>query len=271
MTDVPTPPTSGPARNDGTTAPVVFGSVAAHIGTDLAVPKVVLATGAHPDDIEFGCGATLAKWAAAGAIVHHLVCTDGSKGSWDPEQDTAELVMLRQQEQRAAAAALGASGEVVFLGWPDGELDSGLRQRWELAYWIRRLRPDVVIGHDPWKRYRLHPDHRHAGLLAVEGIVAARDPHFFPEQNLPHHRPDALLLYEADEVDHVEDVTGFAEHKFAGLYAHVSQLRSTMKIDEGDAGEQKRLFEDRIRFRLAEAGALVGVAEGEAFKLIDRL
>ncbi|MDP9005463.1 MAG: PIG-L family deacetylase, partial [Actinomycetota bacterium] len=156
---------------------------------NLEVPGSALAVGAHPDDVEFGCGATLAKWAAQGCSVHHLVCTDGSKGSWDPAKDRAELVVERQVEQRAAAKALGATGECVFLGWVDGELESGLRQRWELAYWIRRLRPEVVLGHDPWKRWRLHPDHRHAGFLAVEGVVAARDPHFFPEQQLGHHRP----------------------------------------------------------------------------------
>ncbi|MGK2948884.1 MAG: PIG-L deacetylase family protein, partial [Acidimicrobiales bacterium] len=166
---------------------------------DLPTPAVALAIGAHPDDIEFGCGATLAKWAAAGTVVHHLVCTDGSKGSWDPSADVAALVVQRQAEQRAAAHALGATGQCVFLGWPDGELDSGLRQRWEVAFWIRKLQPTVVLGHDPWKRYRLHPDHRHAGLLAVEGIVAARDPLFFPEQELEHHRPDVALLWEADE------------------------------------------------------------------------
>jgi LmbE family N-acetylglucosaminyl deacetylase len=262
---------SAPANGDETTAPVAFGSVSATISTDLPAPGAVLAIGAHPDDIEFGCGATLAKWAAGGATIHHLVCTDGSKGTWDAEQDPAALVVQRQQEQRDAAAALGAGGEVVFLGWPDGELDSGLRQRWEVAYWIRRLRPDVVIGHDPWKRYRLHPDHRHAGLLAVEGIVAARDPLFFPEQNLPHHRPSALLLYEADEADHVEDVTGFVQRKFDGLFAHASQFRSTMKIDEADTGAQREQFVERISGRLREHGALAGFAFGEAFKLIDRL
>jgi LmbE family N-acetylglucosaminyl deacetylase len=240
---------------------------------NLATPAVALAIGAHPDDVEFGCGATLAKWSAAGAVVHHLICTDGSKGSWDPTTDTAELVVARQAEQRAAAAALGASGQCVFLGWPDGELDSGLRQRWEVAYWIRRLQPTVVLGHDPWKRYRLHPDHRHAGLLAVEGIVAARDPHFFPEQALPHHRPDALLLFEADEPDHVEDVAGHVEAKLAALRAHTSQLLSTMHIDEGgaDADAQHQAFEGRIRARLEEHGLREGLLEAEAFKLIDQL
>ena len=240
---------------------------------NLPTPAVALAIGAHPDDVEFGCGATLAKWSAAGTVVHHLICTDGSKGSWDPSTDTAELVVARQAEQRAAAVALGATGQCVFLGWPDGELDSGLRQRWEVTYWIRRLQPTVVLGHDPWKRYRLHPDHRHAGLLTVEGIVAARDPHFFPEQALPHHRPDALLLFEADEPDHVEDVAGHVETKLTALRAHQSQLLSTMHIDEGgdEAETQHKAFDDHIRARLAEHGATEGLVEAEAFKLIDKL
>src|SRR4051794_36427092 len=85
------------------------------VTTELSTPKRALAIGAHPDDIEFGCAGTLAKWAAAGCQVFHLVCTDGSKGTWDPHADTAELVAARQREQRAAAKAVGATGEVVFL------------------------------------------------------------------------------------------------------------------------------------------------------------
>ena len=240
----------------------------------LPTPARALAIGAHPDDVEFGCGATLATWAAAGCVVSHLICTDGSKGSWDPATDTAELVALRQAEQRAAAEALGATGEVAFLGWPDGELESGVRQRWQVAYWIRRLRPDVVLGHDPWKRYRLHPDHRHAGLLAVEGVVAARDPHFFPEQALPHHRPAALLLFEADEPDHVEPVGEDAvARKLAALESHTSQMRSTMHVEVGtpEAPAQLAAFRTRVRDRLAAAGAEAGVGLAEAFKLIDDL
>ena len=238
---------------------------------NLDLPASALAVGAHPDDVEFGCGATLAKWAARGCTVHHLVCTDGSKGSWDPEQDRAGLVVERQAEQRAAAGALGATGECVFLGWVDGELQSGLRQRWELAYWIRRLRPEVVLGHDPWKRWRLHPDHRHAGYLAVEGVVAARDPHFFPEQQLAHHRPRSILLWEADEVDHVEDVEGHVDAKLAALLEHRSQYRSTHRIDDPDNAGQVDAFRHRMDERLAEMGALAGVPRGEAFKHIARI
>ena len=76
---------------------------------DVAVPARALAVGAHPDDIEFGCGATLTKWAEAGCQVSLLVCTDGSKGTWDPDADIAALIARRQREQSEAAASRGRS------------------------------------------------------------------------------------------------------------------------------------------------------------------
>lgn len=248
---------------------------------DLPVPARALAIGAHPDDIEFGCGATLAKWAASGCDVFLLVCTDGSKGTWDPATDPADLVARRRSEQRAAARALGAAQDVTFLGWPDGELEASVRQRFEVAAWIRRRRPDVVLGHDPWKRYRLHPDHRNAGWLVADGIVAARDPLFFPELDALCHRPQTLLLFEPDEVNHVESVDGFVDTKLSALLEHHSQFRSTMGIssvqpaagtapDGGDDPEVAE-FRDGIHRRLAEHGALAGVPLGEAFHRVEGL
>lgn len=237
---------------------------------DLAVPGVALAIGAHPDDVEFGCGSTLAKWADAGCLVHHLVCTDGSKGTWNPDDDAQTLAARRQLEQREAARRLAGprAGQVVFLEYVDGELDSNLSARSRVALAIRQLRPDVVLGHDPWKRYRLHPDHRHAGLLACEGIVAARDPHFFPEHGIAHHRPDHLLLFEADEPDHVEDVTDWIDPKLAALEAHESQFESTMKAVDTS---QLNAFRARIRNRLTGLGSDHGVGAAEVFKLISDL
>jgi LmbE family N-acetylglucosaminyl deacetylase len=237
----------------------------------LETPGVALAVAAHPDDVEFGCGGTLAKWAAGGCQIHHLVCTDGSKGSWDPTEDVAELVATRQVEQRAAARALGATGHVVFLGEVDGELAAGLDQRRRVALVIREVRPEVLLAHDPWKRWRLHPDHRAAGFLAVDSVVAARDPHFYPEQGLAPHRPAHLLLFEADEVDQVEDVSGFADRKVAALLEHRSQFRSTHAIDDPEDVEQVARFTRRVEERLAEVGRSAGLAFGEGFKRIDRL
>lgn len=241
---------------------------------DLDTPSSALAIGAHPDDVEFGCGGVLAKWAAAGCTVHHLVCTDGSKGTWDADADVVALAARRQDEQREAARRLAGerAGEVRFLDYVDGELTSDLDARGRVALVIRQLRPSVVLGHDPWKRYRLHPDHRHAGLLACEGIVAARDPHFFSNQRsehgVEHHRPDALLLFEADEPDHVEDVSAFVDHKLAALEGHTSQFESTMKAVDDTQLEE---FRQRIRERVAALGQPHGIPAAEVFKLIDRL
>ncbi|KAA0232472.1 MAG: Mycothiol S-conjugate amidase [Acidimicrobiales bacterium] len=239
---------------------------------DLAVPERALAIGAHPDDVEFGCGATLAKWAAAGCEITHLICTDGSKGTWDRGADLANLVEARRLEQQAANKALGGTGDVIFLGFVDGELTSGLAARSLVAEWIRRTRPDVVLGHDPWKMYRFHPDHRHAGLLAVEGVVAARDPHFYPEHGLEEHRPATVLLFEAEAADHVEIVDEPAfDARIDALLAHESQLESTMEVDAAspEAVAQFDAFKERERQKLQEMGALVGASLGEAFKLLE--
>lgn len=238
-------------------------------GVDLPVPSSALAVGAHPDDVEFGCGGTLAKWAAGGCRIHHLVLTDGSKGTWHEDDDVTALVATRRLEQQAAARALGG-GDVDFLEWPDGELESGLAQRRQVCAVIRRVRPAVVLGHDPWRRYRLHPDHRHAGWLVVDGVVAARDARFYEDLGLPAHRPAAVLLWEADEPNHVEDVGDHVEQKLAALLSHRSQYRSTMGIEDGASdGAGAEQFRARLLGQLAAHGALAGVAAGEAFRLIS--
>jgi LmbE family N-acetylglucosaminyl deacetylase len=251
--------------------------------SSLPVPSRALAVGAHPDDIEFGAGATLARWAAAGCEVSMVVCTDGSKGTWDPEADLAELVATRQDEARDAAAALGATGVVAFLGVVDGELENDRPTRSALARVIRELRPDVLLGHDPWMRYRLHPDHRAAGFLTCDALVAARDPHFFPEHDVAPHRPSALLLFEADEPDHAEPATETSlAAKIAALEAHRSQYRSTMFIEDLDGGgvgdgptvddssvsPEQRRFRDQVRSGLVDSGTWSGEALAERFRLM---
>ena len=243
------------------------------VSLGLPVPAVALAVAAHPDDVEFQAGATLARWAAAGCAVHHLILTDGSKGTWDPATDPAWLVGEREVEQRAAALRLGgAAGGVRFLRWPDGELEAGLRQRAQVAAAIREVRPEVVLGHDPWRRYRLHPDHRNAGWLVCDAIVAARDPLFFPELATPAHRPRALLLWEADEVNHVEpaDEAGLAA-KVAALLEHRSQFVTTHGITDENDADQLAAFAARQRARLVERAATVGIELGESFRLLDDL
>lgn len=259
------------SANDPGQTPFAAGAGHADWTINRDVPRVVLAIGAHPDDVEFGCGGTLAKWSAAGAVVHHLVCTDGSKGTWDVNADTVALVSSRQGEQRNAAAALGATGTVSFLGYVDGELEHSKEATERIALAIRRIKPDVVLSHDPWKRYRLHPDHRNTGLNVCDAIVAARDPHFLKHQlvdGLTHHRPDALLLWEADEPNHAEDISGWVDTKLVALERHESQFESTMKATDESGME---VFRRRIRERVADLGRPLGIGAAEIFHAMTRL
>ena len=242
------------------------------ISIDLPTPASALAIGAHADDVEFGAGATLAKWASRGAAVRLLVLTDGSKGTWEAGASLPELVAERRREQEKAAAVL-AIREVSFLDLVDGELTSGRAEQALVCAAIRTVRPEVVVGHDPWARYRLHPDHRHAGFLVTDAIVAARDPHFFPEQALEPHRPERLLLFEADAPDHFERVDGFLDTKVEALLCHRSQWETTMEIvaDSRDVDTQREAFAQRIVDEAVAAGAGPGLAHAEAFKLIEDL
>jgi LmbE family N-acetylglucosaminyl deacetylase len=163
---------------------------------------------------------------------------------------------------------------VVFLDGVDGELENGPSMRAALVAVVRRLRPDVVLAHDPWRRYRLHPDHRAAGFIALDALVAARDPHFFPDLGPAPHRPRALLLWEADQPNHVERADARAvATKIDALLCHASQYRSTMGLPpSADAtGAEADDFGARVRRQLASHGAVAALPAGEAFHLITDL
>jgi LmbE family N-acetylglucosaminyl deacetylase len=161
---------------------------------------------------------------------------------------------------------------VNFLGYVDGELEHSREAIDKIALAIRTVKPHVVLSHDPWKRYRLHPDHRNTGLNVCDAIVAARDPHFLKhhmtEHGVQHHRPDALLLWEADEPNHYEDVSTVVDTKLSALEKHESQFESTMKATDDNGME---VFRTRMRTRMSDLGAPHGVAAAEIFHLMNRL
>ncbi len=219
----------------------------------------VLALGAHPDDVELQAGGTIAAWARDGAHVELACFTAGEKGSHDPTSDPAEVARVRRGEAAAAAALLGAAG-VRFLGAVDGELEATMALRVAVARLVRTVRPDVVVGHDPWRRWLLHPDHRAAGLLTVDGVVAARNPLHAPEltaEGLPAHRPHSILLFGTDAPDEVVDISATIDTKLAALRAHSSQI--------GDPADLDR----RIRTWNAAIGDQFGLPCAEAFHLLD--
>jgi LmbE family N-acetylglucosaminyl deacetylase len=219
-----------------------------------------LAFGAHPDDVELQAGGTLAAWAGRGVHVELACFTAGEKGSPDPGTDPAELAAVRRAEATAAAAALGAVAPVHFLEAVDGELEVTMALRLAVARLVRTVRPEVVLGHDPWRRWLLHPDHRAAGLLTVDGVVAARDPLYAPQlgaEGLAAHRPHTVLLFGTDTPDELVDVTATIDAKLAAVAAHASQ------------GSDHADLERRVRTWNAAIGADAGLAYAEAFRTLD--
>jgi len=215
-----------------------------------------LVIGAHPDDNEFGAGGTIAKLARQGWQITFIICTNGNKGSHDPDMSSYRLSEVREGEQREAAARLGVE-KVIFLRNNDGELEPTLALRSELALYIRHFKPHAVFTHDPWKQYMLHPDHRAVGFATIEGIVAARDHLFMPglgQIGIGVWRPQTLFLWMAEQPDYTEDITGALDDKIEALRQHHSQL------------DRSEGWPDRVRRRAADLGKAAGFEAGEAFR-----
>jgi LmbE family N-acetylglucosaminyl deacetylase len=187
----------------------------------------VLAVSAHPDDAEVFAGGTLAQLAADGARAALVVCTDGSRGGRDLEA-AAEV---RRREQAAAAGLLGIA-ELVHLDFEDGSLEAGPALRERLVGEIRRLRPEVVLGHDPrtlWQRlgprtHLGHSDHRAAGQALLDAVYPrAASPNFLPGLGGQPWCPRELWLFDSGQPDWLLDVSRSFERKLEALRAHASQ------------------------------------------------
>lgn len=222
-------------------------------------PGRVLAVYAHPDDPEISCGATLARWAAAGAEVHVLVLTRGEKGSRDPSADPSALAGRRREEMEAAGVVLGLAGRAQ-LAIDDGELVNDAGVRCEIVAAIRRTRPDVVVCPDPTAvifgdSYFNHADHRVAGWATLDSVSpAAGNPHYFPAAG-PAHPVGAVLLSGTLEPNVWVDVSASLDTKVDALLCHASQL---------DGSEE--LFRDVLRARAEAEGTAAGVRYAESFR-----
>ena len=222
-------------------------------------PDRALAVYAHPNDPDVSCGGTMARWASAGAEVHVVVCTQGDKGSLDPEVDPAELVPRRVDEVAAAAAALGVAGH-HFLGYPDGEIENSPELRARLVGLVRSLRPQVVVCPDPTavlfgSSYFNHRDHRVVGWSTLDSVApAAANPHYFPAEGRAH-QVESVYLSGTLEPDVWVDITGWIDAKGEALRRHRSQL--------GESGEW---LDQVVRRRAEEEGRAVGVSYAESFR-----
>ena len=225
-------------------------------------PGVVLAVYAHPDDADVACGGTLARWAAAGAAVHLVVCTDGGKGTTDPGLEPARLAAARAGELASSSSVIGLSS-FDNLGYPDGELTDSDAFRRTLVARVRALRPEIVCGHDPTavffgQDYFNHRDHRIAGAALLDAVApAAALPHYFPDAG-PPHQVSFVLLSATLEPDEWVDISGTIETKAAAVECHRTQFAG----QDGWAGEA-------VRRRAAEEGRRAGVAYAEGFRRLN--
>ncbi len=220
--------------------------------------NTVMIVGAHPDDPEFGCAATIAKWARHGRQIDYVLLTSGDKGSHDPGLRPGQVAAMREVEQRAAAQELGVRS-VTFLHYPDGMLENTMDLRRHLCGIIRKMKPDILLVIDPWRRYQLHPDHRAAGQAALDALWAAREWYLFPEQLVENDpwRVKEVYLYWTDEADYWEDVTECIEQRIAALSHHDSQVNGRLET-----------IGERIRKSAHDVGLQHGCEYAEGFKRI---
>lgn len=200
---------------------------------DTASLHTVMGIFAHPDDPEFFCGGTFAKWAAEGRQITFVLATSGDKGTHDLSLTSEQLVSIREAEERAAAACLGVP-EVVFLRYPDGDLVPSLDLRRDLVRLIRLKQPDIVVTNDPTARwyginYINHPDHRAIGDVVLDAIYpAARNHLYLPEmirdEGLAPHRVRQVFLCGTHDPNVRVDVTAHLETKIRALREHKTQI-----------------------------------------------
>jgi LmbE family N-acetylglucosaminyl deacetylase len=197
------------------------------------IPESAMAIVAHPDDIEFSCAGTLARWALAGARISFVLCTSGDVGIDEPGMTRSKATEIREAEEQHAAKIVGAT-EVVFLREPDGMLVPTLELRKRMVREIRRFRPEVIICGDPtivWAGddYINHPDHRAAATAALDAAFpAAGQTNLFEElagEGLSAHKPRKVYVTMWGGADVFVNIEGTIDKKIDALRAHVSQMR----------------------------------------------
>jgi LmbE family N-acetylglucosaminyl deacetylase len=227
----------------------------------------VLAVFAHPDDVDFGSAGTVASWIKAGIEVTYLIATRGDAGGFD-DTPRDQMPLLREKEQRAAAAAVGVEHVEFLDGYADGTVTPSLTLRRDITAAIRRWRPDRVLTSSPLRRWERiagpsHPDHLAVGEATTCAIYPdARNPFAHPEllrEGLEPWVVREIWYSGGPDPDHVVDVTEAYPRKLAALREHVSQ---TAHLD----------LDGVLRARMAataEAGGLPPGRLAEAYTVLS--
>ena len=222
--------------------------------------QTVLVVTPHPDDAEGGAGGTIAKWTSEGKRVVLVVCTNGDKGTSDRNIEPRALAETREREQLNAAKMLSID-EVVFLRFPDQNLEDCVDFRKALVRQIRKHRPDLILTIDPNRPYIRHRDHYMTGRVTLDAVFPyARDHLAFPDlidEGLEPFNVREVWLFRSEDPDTYIDITDTFETKMDSLYCHVSQM-----------SRPRDVASSRSKERAAETGKSIGGGLAESFKRI---
>lgn len=224
------------------------------------VPKSAMAIFAHPDDLEFMVGGTVARWTKEGCEVTLVLLTSGDAGTHDTRFTRETLMQTREREAHEAAEVLGIR-HLVFLRNADCELFPTPAIRKELVREIRRYRPEVVLCGDPQSlffedRYVNHPDHRAAGELALAAAFPLCEMELLWPELGPVHKVSAIYVGATLSPNIRIDIADTITAKIEALRRHESQvapdigdyilLRAADEAErtrtEGEAGEYVENF-----------------------------
>ena len=225
-----------------------------------------LAIVAHPDDLEYGAAAAVARWTEQGKWVGYVLASSGEAGI--DGLHPGDCGPLREAEERAGAAHVGVT-TVEFLGHPDGVIEAGLELRRDLARAIRRHRPDVLILMNFAERWGFGPmnmaDHRVVGLAALDGARDAGNRWVFPElvdEGLePWSGVKWAAVGAAPVCTHAVDVTATLDRGIASLAEHRAYLAGL-----GENGTEPDSF---LRENAARSGPRLGVQYATEFELVN--
>ena len=234
---------------------------------DEDVERILVIT-AHPDDVDFGAGGTVATWTDRGIEVSYCVVTDGDAGGFDASVPRSEIPRIRRTEQEAAASVLGVE-DLHWLGYPDGRLEASLELRRDLSRVIRKVRPQRVVCQSPernWDRiHSSHPDHMAAGEAALCAVYPdARNDFTFTElaldEGLTGWAVPEVWVMSAPKPDVWVDTTEVVARKVKALLCHVSQH------PDPDGLEERMVGWGRMN---AAAGGLPEGRTAESFRRVN--
>ena len=211
----------------------------------------------HSDDAEGGVAGTVVRWTREGKEVIYVVCTNGDKGTSDPNMKPEELAKIRETEQLTAAKLLGVR-EVIFLRYPDQALEDTPEFRKEIVRLIRMYKPETVVTADPYRRYLWHRDHRITSQVTLDAIFPyARDVLSYPdllEEGLQPHKVKEVLLWGSEEPNYRSDITDTFDTKVAALRCHKSQIGYNPSAELKERLRQRhKMMAEREDYELAEA------------------